>query len=82
LLSVFKKDGTVTKGNACGLNDGAAAVVLASKSSAESLGLNKVAKIVCSAVVGWYLNILLLKNKSFLAIPKSWDWVQSLQSEN
>lgn len=49
---VFKKDGTVTKGNACGLNDGASAVVLASKSSAESLCLNKVAKIVCSAVVG------------------------------
>ena len=54
-FSVFKKDGTVTKGNACGLNDGASAVVLASKSSAESLGLNKVAKIVCSAVVGWYV---------------------------
>jgi acetyl-CoA C-acetyltransferase len=54
---VFKKDGTVTKGNACGLNDGASAVVLASKSSVESLGLNKVAKIVCSAVVGWYFNI-------------------------
>ncbi|CAG5091199.1 Oidioi.mRNA.OKI2018_I69.PAR.g12912.t1.cds [Oikopleura dioica] len=49
---VFKKDGTVTKGNACGLNDGASAVVLANRSSVESLGLNKIAKIVCSAVVG------------------------------
>ena len=56
-LSVFKKDGTVTKGNACGLNDGASAVVLARKSSAESLCLNKVAKIVCSAVVGWSVYI-------------------------
>ena len=48
----FKKDGTVTAGNASGLNDGAAAVLVMSAGKAASLGLKPLAKVVCSAVVG------------------------------
>ena len=39
LRTVFQKDGTVTAGNASGINDGAAAIVLASSTSAERAGL-------------------------------------------
>lgn len=48
LKPVFKKDGTVTAGNASGINDGAAAVVLASGKAVEELGLKPMAKIL-----GW-----------------------------
>ena len=46
LKPVFKKDGTVTAGNASGINDGAAAVVLASGKAVEEHGLKPMAKIV------------------------------------
>lgn len=49
LRSVFKKDGTVTAGNASKINDGAAAVVLMSKEKMEELGLKPLAKIVSYA---------------------------------
>ena len=42
----FKKDGTVTAGNASGINDGAAAVVLATASEVERRGLKPIAKIL------------------------------------
>ncbi|MGB9860663.1 MAG: acetyl-CoA C-acetyltransferase, partial [Moorellaceae bacterium] len=45
LKPAFKKDGTVTAGNASGINDGAAALVVASASKAESLGLKPLAVI-------------------------------------
>ncbi|MCF8037439.1 MAG: acetyl-CoA C-acetyltransferase [Desulfobacteraceae bacterium] len=45
LKPVFKKDGTVTAGNASGVNDGAAAVVLMSAQKAKALGLTPMAKI-------------------------------------
>ncbi|HQS70095.1 MAG: acetyl-CoA acetyltransferase [Novosphingobium sp. 28-62-57] len=48
LRPVFKKDGTVTAGNASGINDGAAAVVLASGKAVEEHGLKPMAKIL-----GW-----------------------------
>lgn len=48
LKPVFVKDGTVTAGNASGINDGAAAVVLASKSAVSHHGLKPMAKII-----GW-----------------------------
>ncbi|MBF0228554.1 MAG: acetyl-CoA C-acetyltransferase [Desulfamplus sp.] len=41
----FKKDGSVTAGNASGINDGAAAVLLMSEEKADSLGLEKLARI-------------------------------------
>ncbi|WP_426348898.1 acetyl-CoA C-acetyltransferase [Alloiococcus sp. CFN-8] len=46
LRPAFKKDGTVTAGNASGINDGAAAIVLMSADKAEELGLKPMAKIV------------------------------------
>lgn len=42
----FKKDGTVTAGNASGVNDGAAALVLMSTEKAEKLGIKPLAKII------------------------------------
>lgn len=48
----FRKNGTVTAGNASGLNDGAAAVVVASQAGLRSHGLKPLARIVSSAVVG------------------------------
>ncbi|MEE4187547.1 MAG: acetyl-CoA C-acyltransferase, partial [Roseobacter sp.] len=46
LRAVFQKDGTVTAGNASGINDGAAAIVLASADAAEQAGLKPRAKIL------------------------------------
>jgi acetyl-CoA C-acetyltransferase len=46
LRPAFQKDGKVTAGNAPGLNDGAAAVVVASRAMAESLGLKPMARVV------------------------------------
>ena len=46
LKPAFKKDGTVTAGNASGLNDGAAAIVVMSAEKAKELGITPLAKIV------------------------------------
>jgi acetyl-CoA acyltransferase len=48
----FKKDGSVTAGNASGLNDGAAALLLASEEAIKEYNLKPLARIVSSAVVG------------------------------
>ena len=50
LKPVFRPDGTVTAGNACPLNDGAAAVVVMSDTKAAELGIKPLARIVASAV--------------------------------
>jgi acetyl-CoA C-acetyltransferase len=50
LKPVFKPDGTVTAGNACPLNDGAAAVLVMSEEKAASLGLKPKARIIASTV--------------------------------
>ena len=52
LRTAFKKDGTVTAGNASGLNDGAAAMLLASEDAVKKYNIKPTAKIVSSAVVG------------------------------
>ena len=52
LKPAFKKDGTVTAGNASSLNDGAAAVLLMSAAKAEALGLPVLAKIAGYANAG------------------------------
>ena len=53
LRTAFKKNGgTVTAGNSSGLNDGAAAMLLASEKGVEENNLTPIAKIVSSAVVG------------------------------
>lgn len=46
LKPAFKPDGTVTAGNACGRNDGAAALVIMSRAKAKELGLQPLARIV------------------------------------
>jgi acetyl-CoA C-acetyltransferase len=50
LQPVFKPDGTITAGNACPLNDGAAAVLVMSDTRAEALGITPLARVVSSAV--------------------------------
>ena len=52
LKPVFRPDGTVTAGNACPLNDGAAAVIVMSDTKAKQLGLTPLARIVSTAVTG------------------------------
>jgi len=52
LRTVFKEGGTVTAGNASGLNDGAGAVIVASEEAVEKYNLKPLARIVSSAVVG------------------------------
>jgi len=52
LRSAFQRDGTVTAGNASGLNDGAAAVVLMSAAKAESRGFTPIARIASWATAG------------------------------
>jgi acetyl-CoA C-acetyltransferase len=52
LRTVFKKDGSVTAGNASGINDGAAAVVLAEAGYAEKQGLTPMARLVSYAFAG------------------------------
>jgi len=50
LKPVFRPDGTVTAGNACPLNDGAAAVVVMSDTKANELGITPLARVVASGV--------------------------------
>jgi acetyl-CoA C-acetyltransferase len=52
LRPAFKKDGTVTAGNAPGTNDGAAAVIVTSEKNATRLGKTPMARIVAQAVSG------------------------------
>ena len=52
LKPVFRPDGSVTAGNACPLNDGAAAVLVMSDTKAKQLGLTPLARIVSSGVSG------------------------------
>lgn len=52
LAPVFKKDGVVTAGNASGISDGAAAVVIASREAAEKRGLKPLARIVGWGIAG------------------------------
>jgi acetyl-CoA C-acetyltransferase len=52
LKPVFRPDGTVTAGNACPLNDGAAALVIMSDAKAADLGLTPLARVVATGVTG------------------------------
>jgi len=52
LKPVFRPDGTVTAGNCCPLNDGAAAVIVMSDRKAAELGITPLARIVSSGVTG------------------------------
>lgn len=52
LHPVFKKDGTVTAGNSCGINEGAAAFVLTTATKAKDLGLKPLGRLLSWASVG------------------------------
>ncbi|WP_223702473.1 acetyl-CoA C-acetyltransferase [Sutcliffiella deserti] len=52
LRAAFKKDGSVTAGNASGINDGAAVVIVMSKEKADELGIKPLVKIVANASSG------------------------------
>jgi len=52
MKTVFKKDGTVTAGNASGINDGAAGLVLATGDAVRRLGLKPLARLVAYAHAG------------------------------
>ena len=52
LKPAFRPDGKVTAGNACPLNDGAAAVVIMSDERARQLGISPIARIIATAVSG------------------------------
>jgi 3-oxoadipyl-CoA thiolase len=52
LKPAFKKDGTVTAGNSAGLNDGAAAILLASEEAVKNYNLQPIARVVSMGVAG------------------------------
>ena len=52
LKPVFRPDGLITAGNACPLNDGAAAVIVLSETKAKELGLTPLARILSTSVTG------------------------------
>jgi acetyl-CoA C-acetyltransferase len=52
LKAIFKKDGTVTAGNASGINDAAAAIVMMEKSAAQKAGAKPLARLVAYAHAG------------------------------
>lgn len=52
LRPAFRENGTVTAGNASGLNDGAAALLIASEEAVKTFGLKPMARIVASQVIG------------------------------
>ena len=58
LPTVFKKDGTVTAGNACGMNDAAAAVIVTTLEKAREIGLTPVMWVRGYKVVGVDPNIM------------------------
>ena len=58
LKPVFRKDGSVTAGNASSLNDGAAAVLLASRAWAERHGAKPLARVVASAACGVHPDVM------------------------
>jgi 3-oxoadipyl-CoA thiolase len=58
LKPVFRKEGTVTAGNSSPLNDGAAAVMLASESAVKQFGLTPLLRVVASATAGVHPSVM------------------------
>ncbi|MBP1764016.1 MAG: acetyl-CoA acetyltransferase [Firmicutes bacterium] len=75
----FKKDGTVTAGNASGVNDGAAALVLMSAEKAAELGCKPLARVVSTANAGVHPEVMGLG--PVYAIPKAIRYA-GLQAED
>lgn len=76
---VFKKDGTITAGNASSLNDGASAMVIMSKERADELGLKPLAKILSTATVGVEPRIMGVG--PIYAIPKAAEFAKILMDD-
>jgi acetyl-CoA C-acetyltransferase len=70
LKPAFKEGGTVTAGNAPGVNDGAAALVVTSAETARSLGLRPMARIVAQAVSGVEPSLVMMSPVE--AVRKLW----------
>ena len=84
LKTSFRKDGTVTAGNASGLNDGAAALLLASESAVEKYNLKPLAKIISYTAVGVEPRIMGIgpveaANKALKIANISWDQVDVIE---
>ena len=76
LKPAFKKDGTITAGNAPGVNDGAAAVVVTSAERAAALGKKPIARIVGQAVSGIEPSLVMMapvKAVRKLAVKIGWN---------
>jgi acetyl-CoA C-acetyltransferase len=90
LKPAFSKDGSVTAGNASGLNDGAAALVIMSAAEAKRRGLSPMARIVSWALekAGWSVKDLELveANEAFaaqaLAVNKDLGWDPAIVNVN
>ncbi|HET7292060.1 MAG TPA: acetyl-CoA C-acetyltransferase [Vicinamibacteria bacterium] len=70
LKPAFKQDGTVTAGNAPGVNDGAAALVVAGADTAKELGRKPLARIVAQAVAGIEPSLVMMAPVG--AVQKLW----------
>ncbi|CAN5457840.1 3-oxoadipyl-CoA thiolase [soil metagenome] len=80
----FRKDGTVTAGNASGLNDGAAALLIASEKGMTDHQLQPLARIVSSAVVGVEPRIMGIgpveaANKALAKAGLTWDQLDVIE---
>ncbi len=69
MAPAFKKDGTVTAGNASGVNDGATALVLMAEEKAKALGIKPLARIVATANAGVEAEVMGLG--PIVAVPKA-----------
>jgi acetyl-CoA acetyltransferase family protein len=58
LKPAFRQGGTVTAGNSSGINDGAAALVLAARERAEALGIRPLGRVVASATAGVHPDVM------------------------
>lgn len=74
LRPAFKKDGTVTAGNASSVNDGAAALILMSADKAKELGLKPLAKLISTASAGVHPEVMGIG--PVYAVPKALELAQ------
>lgn len=84
LNTSFRKNGTVTAGNSSGLNDGAAALLLASDAGLKKYNLKALAKIISSAVVGVepdYMGIgpVEAANKAIVKAGLTWNQIDIIE---
>jgi 3-oxoadipyl-CoA thiolase len=84
LNTSFRKDGTVTAGNSSGLNDGAAALLLASDDALKKYSLKPLAKIISSAAVGVEPRIMGIgpveaSNRAIKKAGLTWDQIDIIE---